>query len=277
MELQLLEQSETKVQLEMEIEKLQLSMREARRRGGRGDLTCKITQLQSELEELRNKASLDQQVLKNMEAQLEEKEEKMGALLKMKLSVTAADAKVITKQLGLDFPNDDRGDGQNSEKALRERIDTLEKTNQAFIKALSDSDQIWATQEEEYKDRIAKLEKSYQQQLENANQEINQIQSHADQISVKLKIAEHKLLQMDGLEVSNQVLRSQMEILTAEIITKDELIKKLEFDNEATLEKIKTLGLELENEKKVSDSRVRLEAELEQKVFLHLEFISSLN
>lgn len=284
LELQLLEQAETKVQLEMENEKLQQSIREARRRAGRGgDLACKISNLQSELEEMRNKASQDQQVLKDMEMQLEEKEEKMGALLNMKLNVPAASAKVITRQLGLDFCGDDYYGGESTEKELRERIDTLEKTNQAFIKALSDSDQIWATQEEEYKDHIAKLEKSYEEKLEHANQEIDQLHSQLQQISAKLKIAEHKLLEMDGIEVSNEVLRSQVEILSAEIISKDELIKQLDFDIAASIEKIKTLGLELENEKKMSDARVRLETELmaqremecQQKVFFFKIFTQS--
>lgn len=214
-----------------------------------------MEQLEQELAAFRNKARADRQRLHLLEAQLDEKEDKMAALLELKIEGTAAENLTVLKQP--DVNNHAMGDVKPSdEAALRETVQTLQNTNQAFIKALSDADQIWATLEEDYNQRLMNMENHYQTKLQRVLLEVEQLSAEATRLT--------------ELEEANKALETRIEEILEEVSSKTERLKLAEREkavlmgqverlNEALLEEKRANAQRLEEEKKVSEQQLEEE------------------
>jgi len=259
LEIQLQDLLESKAQLETELESVKFEKKSSKKK----NLADIVKSLEQQINELTQKAAQDRQKMQNLVSELDEKEAKMEALLQLKLETSAEEAKAISRELGLDA-----GDcSSETETSLKERIDSLEKTNQVFIKALSDADQIWATMEEDYKEKIRKMEASHESQITELNNELTRLTGELTRISDKSEY----FSKIEDLEISNAALKTQMEIVLDESLVKMQAVKGLERENEVLRERIQSLYEEVAKKNK---ENVEEEEQLREKQTVLLENVS---
>lgn len=154
--------------IQIQLETKVASLREARKKQRSNDL---VVHLQRELQDLRNKSMKDQERLSQLTDQLHEKEDTMVAVLELKLNASVDDTQAMGDEL-----------------ALRETIKTLQNTNQAFIKALSHADHIWATCEQDYKQRLTNMEIHYEAKIRRLDLDVKRLSGDLEMAKAKALI-----------------------------------------------------------------------------------------